>query len=107
MALKKQKRGGAVKPTAKKRSLNATSRPKAKPGRPKANLGGSQAPGRAKSPAQEQDIKRRLGNFEGKGETSRVGSRTAGIVGQTKRAFRTDNKRTKSRASYGKPDKAR
>lgn len=64
-------------------------------------------PGTPSAPGQEQDVKRRLGNFVGAGEHARVGSRTAGIVGQTKRAFKTDNKRTKSKASLGKPDKAR
>jgi hypothetical protein len=95
MALKKQRRArGPVKPTVKKRSVNAAA-------------GGTKARGGASAPGQEQDAKRRLGNFGGAGEHARVGSRTAGIVGQTKRAFRTDNKRTKSRASIGKPDKAR
>jgi hypothetical protein len=64
-------------------------------------------PGRASAPGQEQDPKRRLGTFTTAGEHARVGSRTAGIVGQTKRAFQTDHKRTKSKASIGKPDKAR
>jgi hypothetical protein len=108
MALKKQKRGGAVKPTVKKRSLNATSRAAAKPGQPKANLGRSTShAGSAQAPGQEQDAKRRLGDFTGTGEHARVGSRTAGIIGQTKRAFGTDKKRSKSRGSLGKPDKAR
>jgi hypothetical protein len=78
----------------KRRSLNAAP---AQPGKP----------GKSSAPGQEQDAKRRLGNFTTAGEHARVGSRTAGIVGQTKRAFRTDNKRTKSKASLGKPDKAR
>jgi hypothetical protein len=38
----------------------------------------------------EQDPKRRLGNFGGAGEHPRKGSRTAGIVGQTKQRNRTD-----------------
>ena len=37
------------------------------------------------APFNEQDPKRRLGNFSGAGEHARQGSRTAGIVGQTKR----------------------
>jgi hypothetical protein len=73
--------------------------------RSKAALAGTT--GQPAGPGQEQDAKRRLGDFQGAGEHARVGSRTAGIIGQTKRAFRTDNKRTKSRAHYGKPDKAR
>jgi hypothetical protein len=64
-------------------------------------------PGAPSAPGQEQDVKRRLGNFVGAGEHARVGDRTAGIVGQTKRAFQTDHKRTKSKASMSKPDKSR
>jgi hypothetical protein len=64
-------------------------------------------PGAPSAPGQEQDAQRRLGTFTTAGEHARVGSRTAGIVGQTKRAFKTDNKRTKSKASIGKPDKSR
>ena len=52
---------------------------------------------RAKKPAKdsgapfnEQDPKRRLGNFTGAGEHARQGSRTAGIIGQTKRRNNTD-----------------
>ena len=93
MASKKKRTSPQPKPTVKKRTLNSGSRPPTK--------------GPASAPGAEQDAKRRLGNFQGAGEHARVGSRTAGIVGQTKRAFRTDNKRTKSRASLGKPDKAR
>lgn len=83
----------------KRRSLNAT------PARSKKTP--AKKAGQSKAPGQEQDAKRRLGDFTTAGEHARVGSRTAGIVGQTKRAFRTDNKRTKSKASMGKPDKAR
>lgn len=39
-----------------------------------------------------QDAKRRLGTFTGAGEHSRVGGRN-GIVGQTTKNFRTDNKK--------------
>jgi hypothetical protein len=49
--------------------------------------GGTGMPG---LPGQEQDIKRRLGNFEGKGEAPRKGGRTTGIVGQTKGKWKTD-----------------
>jgi hypothetical protein len=38
----------------------------------------------------EQDVKRRLGNFSGAGEHARQGGRTTGIVGQTKRQNKTD-----------------
>ena len=93
--MKSQRNGNKPKkPTVRKRTMNPPPPVPAKPGK-------------ASGPGQEQDIKRRLGNFTGAGEHARVGSRTAGIVGQTKRAFRTDNKRTKSKASFGKPDKAR
>jgi hypothetical protein len=64
-------------------------------------------PGSPSAPGQEQDAKRRLGTFTGAGEHSRVGSRAAGIVGQTKRAFKVDKRRNKSKASLGKPDKSR
>jgi len=42
------------------------------------------------APLNEQDPKRRLGNFSGAGEHPRKGSRTAGIVGQTKKRNHTD-----------------
>ena len=38
----------------------------------------------------EQDVKRRLGNFGGAGEHPRQGGRTSGIVGQTKRQNKTN-----------------
>jgi hypothetical protein len=44
------------------------------------------------APFNEQDPKRRLGNFTGAGEHARQGSRTAGIVGQTKKRNHTDRK---------------
>jgi hypothetical protein len=43
----------------------------------------------------EQDVKRRLGNFVGAGEHARQGGRTTGIVGQTKQKNRTDKKSRK------------
>ncbi len=45
----------------------------------------------------EQDPKRRLGNFAGTGEHARQGGRTSGIVGQTKQRNRTDKKRSKKK----------
>ncbi|HWA98041.1 MAG TPA: hypothetical protein VG713_06090 [Pirellulales bacterium] len=42
------------------------------------------------APFNEQDAKRRLGNFGGAGEHPRQGGRAAGIVGQTKQKFSTD-----------------
>lgn len=52
-----------------------------------ANLSGNLPQG---APFNHQDPKRRLGNFSGTGEHPRQGSRTAGIVGQTKRKNHTD-----------------
>jgi len=50
------------------------------------------------APTQQHDEKRRLGNFTGAGEHSRIGGRTTGIVGQTKRRWKTDQaKNTRSR----------
>lgn len=39
----------------------------------------------------DQDVQRRLGNFQGAGEPSRKGGRK-GIVGQTSKKFKTDKK---------------
>ena len=44
------------------------------------------------APFNEQDPKRRLGNFSGAGEHPRKGSRTAGIIGQTKKRNHTDRR---------------
>jgi hypothetical protein len=90
MAMKKQKRGSALKSSVKRRTLNQTA------GGPVAAKSQRTTKG---TPGQEQDIQRRLGNFEAKGEHARVGGRTSGIVGQTSKAFRTDNKLTKSKQS--------
>jgi hypothetical protein len=46
-------------------------------------------------PGSQQDAKRRLGQFQGAGEHARVGSRTAGIVGQTKQKNSTDKGKAK------------
>ena len=78
MATKRQKRS-ALKSSVKRRTLNQIA-----------------ASGRTGMPGQEQDPKRRLGNFSGRGEHARIGGRTSGIVGQTSKDFGTDNKRTKS-----------
>ena len=67
-----------VKATVKKRSLNVT------PGA-----------GAVGDPFNDQDTKRRLGNFVTAGEHARVGGRTSGIVGQTKQKSRTDKRSTK------------
>jgi hypothetical protein len=50
---------------------------------------GSQRAG-AGVPGSEHDAKGRTGNFESAGEHARIGGRTSGIVGQTKRSFRTE-----------------
>ena len=76
MATKKMKSHSSVKPTVKKRTLN--------------HPGAGRAGG---APFNEQDIKRRLGNFTGAGEHARVGGRTSGIVGQTTKRGRTDNRK--------------
>jgi hypothetical protein len=76
MATKKLKSNSAVKPTVKKRTVN----------RP----GAAQPHG---APANEQDVKRRLGNFTTAGEHARIGGRTSGIVGQTTKKGRTDNRK--------------
>jgi hypothetical protein len=70
-----KKNAATQKTTAKKRSLNST--------------GGKKRSGASFN---EQDPKRRLGNFGGAGEHPRQGSRTAGIVGQTKQRNRTDKR---------------
>ena len=75
MATKKLKSRSAVKPTVKKRTLNPSN--------------ALQPHG---APANEQDVKRRLGNFTTAGEHARVGGR-GGIVGQTTKKNRTDNRK--------------
>jgi hypothetical protein len=69
---------------------------KAAPKKPKAKKQRSlNAPGAGVSsgePATNQDVKRRLGNFTTAGEHARQGGRTSGIVGQTKKKNRTDNR---------------
>jgi hypothetical protein len=47
------------------------------------------------APFNDQDVKRRLGNFNTAGEHSLIGGRTTGIVGQTKRKNKTDKKSPK------------
>ena len=65
----------ATKSTVKKRTPNA-----------------SPGPLPQGAPFNEQDPKRRLGNFTTAGEHARQGGRTSGIVGQTKQKSRTDKK---------------
>jgi hypothetical protein len=80
-ATKSAKSASTAKASVKRRSVNAVTTGQ------KASKG---------VPGQEQDAKRRLGNFSTMGEHARVGGRTSGIVGQTTKDFGTDNKRTKS-----------
>lgn len=76
MPTKKSK--SPAKASAKKRTLNPP--------------GGAQRKTRG-APTTDLDAKRRLGNFATAGEHARVGSRTSGIVGQTTKTFRTNNKK--------------
>jgi hypothetical protein len=55
----------------------------------------SEAPVGSGASPNEQDPKRRLGNFGGAGEHPRQGGRTSGIVGQTKQKGRTDKRAKK------------
>jgi hypothetical protein len=71
-----------AKKTAKKVISTAKSKAKKRlPSKAKAGAGAS---------FNEQDPKRRLGNFGGAGEHPRQGGRTSGIVGQTKQRSKTD-----------------
>ncbi|HEY3393147.1 MAG TPA: hypothetical protein VGK58_10590, partial [Lacipirellulaceae bacterium] len=67
-----------AKKTAKKKAANKT---------PKTIVKGkkrlAEAPVGSGAAVNEQDPKRRLGNFGGAGEHPRQGGRTSGIVGQT------------------------
>ena len=79
----------AKKAAAKKLAKRATAKPSVK----NRTVGGDKrGPGVPGAPFAEQDVKRRLGNFTGKGEAPRKGGRTSGIVGQTKSQSRTDKK---------------
>ena len=77
-----------AKKTAKKTPRKAGSRPKRK-----GVKGLSGAPVGSGADFQEQDPKRRIGNFATAGEHARQGGRTSGIVGQTKRKNSTDKKK--------------
>jgi hypothetical protein len=75
-----------AKKSSTSKPLNASTKTSGKKRSPKSPV--EQPPTGA--PFSEQDPKRRLGNFSGAGEHPRQGSRTAGIVGQTKRRNHTD-----------------
>jgi hypothetical protein len=74
----KKKSSGSVKSTVKKRTLNVG---------PAKKVSGDAF--------SNQDAKRRMGNFESAGEHARVGGRGSGIVGQTTKRFRTENRKKK------------
>jgi hypothetical protein len=76
-----------AKKTAKK-NVKPGSRPKRK-----GVKGLSDAPVGSGANFQEQDPKRRLGNYATTGEHARQGGRTSGIVGQTKQKNKTDKKK--------------
>ncbi len=50
----------------------------------------SKPPEKSDVDVNDQDVKRRLGNFGGAGEHPLQGGRTSGIVGQTKQRNKTD-----------------
>ena len=79
----------AKKKTAKAKTIKA----KAKGTKKQLN----EAPVGSGAAVNEQDPKRRLGNFTGAGEHARQGGRTSGIVGQTKQRRRTDKKQTEKK----------
>jgi hypothetical protein len=81
-----------AKKIAKKKSANKTAKTKVKA---KKRL--APAPVGSGAAVNEQDPKRRLGNFTGAGEHARQGGRTSGIVGQTKQRSRTDKKQSKKK----------
>lgn len=76
---KKKSKSPTQKTSVKKRTLNPTKGTKAAAG----------------APFNDQDAKRRLGNYTTAGEHARQGGRTTGIVGQTKQKNRTDKKQKK------------
>jgi len=77
-------------PMAKKKTTQVET--KASPVKSQGAVGVSQVPTKA-VPGGEQDTKRRLGNFTSAGEHARIGGRTSGIVGQTTKRSRTDQKK--------------
>ena len=76
---KKKSKSAPKKAVAKQRTLNSAKAKKAPAG----------------APFNDQDTKRRLGNFTTAGEHARQGGRTTGIVGQTKQKNSTDKKQKK------------
>jgi hypothetical protein len=78
---------------AKKKTAKAKTNTKAKGAKRRLK----EAPVGSGAAVNEQDPKRRLGNFGGSGEHPRQGGRTSGIVGQTKQRSRTDKKKSKKK----------
>ena len=72
---------------AKKTSKAPTNSKSGKGKTPKKSTTGKVGDG---APFNEQDPKRRLGNFGGAGEHPRQGGRASGLVGQTKQRNKTD-----------------
>jgi hypothetical protein len=81
---------------AKKTIRKTAATPDAKAAKPKSNVKKyTSAPRGSGISINEQDPKRRLGNFSGAGEHPRQGGRTSGIVGQTKKRNHTDRAKKK------------
>lgn len=87
----------AAKKAARKKAAKKNAKPVAKASVKKRSLNVMGSKVTTGDPFNNQDIHRRLGNFETAGEPSRVGGRTTGIVGQTKQRFRTDKRKTGNR----------
>jgi hypothetical protein len=79
MAMKKVKKAGSAKSSVRRRARLVQ-------GNQQAGVG---------VPGSERDPRNRTGNFETAGEHARVGGRTTGIVGQTKRKFGTEQRTKK------------
>jgi hypothetical protein len=102
---KKAEKKSTVKKSAKKstRSVSQPKSAKAKAARPMPSQPKTFGPdGSTKellkkqrgAPPNDQDPKRRLGNYDSAGEPARRGSRTSGIGGQSIRKFGTDKPQT-------------
>jgi hypothetical protein len=82
----------AITMAKKKATTAAKDLPKAREHRRDNELTAKPSKKKRGAPLNDQDPKRRLGNFEGAGEAPRRGSRTTGIGGQSKQKFKTDKK---------------
>lgn len=88
---KKTSTSAKKKPAARKPPVKKPSDLSPKPTVKKRGVNVGRKPPRG-APFNDQDVKRRLGNFMTTGEHSRQGGRTTGIVGQTKQKNKTDKK---------------